>query len=273
MIYAIGDIQGCFTPFQQLLDVIAFNPDRDQLWLAGDLINRGPESLQTLEYCYAHRDNIIAVLGNHDLHLLALATLPERKPGKKDTLNEILAAPQKDAWLSWLRHNPLLHWDTEANAAMSHAGIAPFWDLTTARARASEVEALLRQDDPALHEAFFRDMYGNEPDLWDDALEGTDRLRTITNYFTRMRVVDAQGRLNLRFKKGRADIPHDSWPWFEAPQRVPIATRLLFGHWAALLGDTKTSNIIGLDLGCVWGNQLGAYCLDTQEWYYCQPAA
>lgn len=268
MIYAIGDLQGCLQPLKNLLKKIAFNPDHDQLWLAGDLINRGPESLETLRFCYERRDNIVAVLGNHDLHLLAVAasqhTDQPLKTKKKDTLDGILNAPDKETLLTWLRHNPLLHHDTTHNAAICHAGIAPCWDLEQAATFAREVETVLAQDDPKQRDAYFKAMYGNEPNYWSDDLAGTDRLRTITNFFTRMRLCHADGSLDFSYKGKRDAIPESLTPWFEYPNRKTIPGRLLFGHWAALLGDTRSDTVIGLDYGCVWGNQLAAYCVDDQ---------
>lgn len=268
MIYAIGDIQGCFEPFQCLLKQINFNTDRDQLWLAGDLVNRGPASLETLRYCYAHRDNIVAVQGNHDLHLLAVAFDPDRQAKRKDTLTPILEAPDREPLLNWLIHNPLLHVDETHKAALVHAGIAPTWDLDTARRLAKEVETVLQ--DETRRTGFFKTMYGNEPDSWDKKLKGNDRLRFITNAFTRMRLCDKKGRLNLSYKSTLENAPADLFPWFATPKRQPIDYRIFFGHWAALLGETNNTNIIGLDHGCVWGNRLSAYCLDNDAWFHCE---
>lgn len=267
MIYAIGDLQGCYEPFQCLLKKINFNADRDQLWLAGDLVNRGPASLSTLRLCYELRDNIVAVQGNHDLHLLATAFDPERKPKRKDTLEEILHAPDRDALLEWMLNNPLLHIDDAQQAALVHAGIPPMWGLQEAQRKAQEVEAVLC--DSRQRVEFFQAMYGNQPDHWNETLQGTARLRVITNYFTRMRVCDASHHLNLGYKSTLADIPQGEYPWFATPGRTELPYRIFFGHWAALLGETNNANIIGLDHGCVWGNRLSAYCLENNAWFHC----
>lgn len=267
MIYAIGDLQGCLAPFQCLLQEIKFNTDRDQLWLAGDLVNRGPDSLGTLRRCYELRDNIVAVQGNHDLHLLATAFDPDRTAKRKDTLDAILNAPDRDALLEWMIHNPLLHVDDTRQAALVHAGIPPMWDLQEARRKAQEVESALQDAEQRI--AFFQAMYGNQPDHWDESLQGTTRLRVITNYFTRMRLCNAEHHLNLSYKSTLDGIPAGEFPWFATPGRIELPYRIFFGHWAALMGETHDESIIGLDHGCVWGNRLSAYCLDTNEWFHC----
>lgn len=267
MIYAIGDLQGCYEPFQCLLKQIRFNPDKDQLWLAGDLVNRGPASLETLRLCYTLRDNIVAVQGNHDLHLLATAFDPERKTKRKDTLDEILNAPDCDTLLDWMIHNPMLHVDHERQAVLVHAGIPPMWDVATASERAREVESVLQ--DPVKRLPFFKAMYGNTPDCWDDSLKGTTRWRVITNFFTRMRLLNPEHHLNLTYKGSLEDIPEGYYPWFATPGRTAIDYRIFFGHWAALMGSTSDLNIVGLDHGCVWGNQLSAFCLDNGKWFHC----
>ena len=267
MIYAIGDIQGCFEPFQCLLKKINFNPDKDCLWLAGDLVNRGPNSLETLRFCYQRRENIIAVQGNHDLHLLAVAFDPNRDAKRKDTFGDILEAKDRKHLLDWLLGNPLLHFDPAHNAVMAHAGFPPMWDLKHALEFSKEVENVLA--DSKLRIKYFKEMYGNKPKGWDDKLKGPDRWRTITNYFTRMRLCDSSLNLDLEYKGILADKPQNLFPWFSAPNRIAIPQRILFGHWAALMGETNNQNVIGLDHGCVWGNKLSAYCLDTDEWHHC----
>lgn len=267
MIYAIGDIQGCFQPFQCLLKQINFNPDRDQLWLAGDLVNRGPQSLETLRFCYHHRDNIVAVQGNHDLHLLATAFDSERSPKRKDTFNDILQAKDRDQLLDWLLHNPLLYVDNDQKAVLVHAGMPPMWTVAQARQHAQEVERILQ--DPNLRLSFFKAMYGNEPAGWQDHLSGPERWRTITNYFTRMRLCDAEFNLDLAYKSTLEGKPQHLYPWFDVPNRIDIDHKIFFGHWAALLGNTHNPNIIGLDHGCVWGNKLSAYCLEKDQWFHC----
>ncbi|MAR89364.1 MAG: symmetrical bis(5'-nucleosyl)-tetraphosphatase [Pseudomonadota bacterium] len=259
--YAIGDLQGCFSAFQRLLQQLQFNPDRDQLWLAGDLVNRGPQSLQTLQYCYERRDNLVAVLGNHDLHLLAvLAGAVDGK--RKDTFDDILQSPLRDTLAQWLHECPLMH--ENAEWVLCHAGIYPGWDLHTARQCAREVEQVLQN--PTQRHEFFNNMYGNTPAHWDQQLTGPDRWRTITNFFTRMRLIDAAGNMDFNHKDSLENAPEGFSPWFQWHERVPIEKKILFGHWAALEGLTLRRDVIGLDTGCVWGNQLSAYCLETDVW-------
>ncbi|MZR63600.1 symmetrical bis(5'-nucleosyl)-tetraphosphatase [Alcanivorax sp. DP30] len=256
--YAIGDLQGCLQAFDCLLARIDFHPDRDRLYLAGDLINRGPDSLGTLRRVFELRDNVHCVLGNHDLHLLAVAHGATRSK-RKDTLAEILDAPDRGELLNWLQHCPLLIDIPEHNAVLTHAGIPPLWSLEQARSRAREVEAVLQDHRCS---AFFTHMYGNHPAGWDENLTGTDRWRVITNHFTRMRFVDSQGALDLT-TKGEADAPPSGYsPWFRHPARKVTDTRLLFGHWAALEGRTGIDKVDALDTGCVWGGSLTALRLD-----------
>ncbi|WP_290524277.1 symmetrical bis(5'-nucleosyl)-tetraphosphatase [Alcanivorax sp.] len=256
--YAIGDLQGCLDAFDCLLDKIAFNPDKDRLFLAGDLINRGPDSLGTLRRVFELRDNVHCVLGNHDLHLLAVAHGATGSK-RKDTLAALLEAPDRTALLDWLQQCPLLIDLPEHQAVMTHAGIPPLWTLDQARSRAGEVEAVLKDDRSG---DFFAHMYGNQPAGWNDSLTGTDRWRVITNHFTRMRFVDADGALDLT-TKGEADAPPQGYmPWFLHPERQVTDTRLLFGHWAALEGHTGVDRVEALDTGCVWGGSLTALRLN-----------
>ena len=262
---AIGDLQGCLDDFRCLLEKIHFKPDRDQLWLAGDLVNRGPDSLGTLRLCHDLRDNLITVLGNHDLHLLAVmdgAVACKRK----DTFHDILAAPDRKRLAEWLLTCPLLHENNDF--VMTHAGIYPLWNLQQARDCAREVEAVLRN--PAQRGVFFTHMYGNEPSRWDDSLQGPDRWRTITNFFTRLRMLDQTGHIDLIHKESLTAKPEHLHAWYEYPQRVAVEKTILFGHWAALQGKTRRDDIIGLDTGCVWGNSLTAYCLDDGRFVACQ---
>lgn len=263
--WAIGDLQGCLEDFRCLLKTIRFNPDRDQLWLAGDLVNRGPDSLGTLRLCHDLRDNLITVLGNHDLHLLAVldgAVACKRK----DTFGDILTAPDRQPLAQWLLSCPLLHENDDY--VLTHAGIYPLWNLQQARTFAAEVEAVLR--DPARRRPYFTHMYGNMPSRWDDALQGTDRWRVITNFFTRLRLIDDHGHIDLIHKESLTAKPDHLHAWYAFPGRVEIEKTILFGHWAALQGNTQRSDIIGLDTGCVWGNTLTAYCLDDQRTVSCQ---
>jgi len=268
-VYAIGDVQGCFDELQALLDQIDFDPRRDSLWFAGDLVNRGPSSLETLRF--ARSLNAVTVLGNHDLHLLAAACMPgERK--RKDTLQAIFEAPDAGQLLDWLRHRPLLHHDEALGYTLLHAGLPPQWDLATARACANEVEQVLRSD---RYEQFFAAMYGDEPDLWSPALQGQERLRFIVNCFTRLRYCDSSGRLALEEKGPPGSQPPHLRPWFDWPQRNSRDMRILFGHWSTL-GAYDAPGIHALDTGCLWGGKLTACRLDTsaaQRFEYDCPGA
>ena len=256
-VYAIGDLQGCLHELRQLLELLAFDRQRDQLWFAGDLVNRGPYSLETLRFVRDLGDAAVAVLGNHDLHLLAGACNPAKiKP--KDTLNPILDAHDRDALLDWLRRRPLLHHDAQLGYTLVHAGLPPQWDLAAAQRHAGEVEAALQSDD---YHDFFAAMYGDEPDLWDERLSGYARLRFITNCFTRLRYCDAQGRLALRYKGAPGSQPPQLKPWFEWPERRSRELNILFGHWSTL-GHRTDPGIYPLDSGCLWGGQLSALRLD-----------
>lgn len=258
--YAIGDIQGCLDPLQRLLAQLNFRADRDQLWLTGDLVNRGPASLATLRFLHARRDNLISVLGNHDLHLLAIAH-GGSKLKRADTLAEILDAPDRAVLLDWLLNLPLLHHDAALDAVLVHAGIPPCWDLAQAHVEAQAVATALEQD-PA---GFFQAMYGNEPAHWSPALTGTDRLRFAVNALTRMRLLTPDGALDLTSKDTPDAGPPGHLPWFRYRPRQPVAARIVFGHWAALNGATGDDRLIGLDTGCVWGNRLSACNLDSGE--------
>ncbi len=262
--YAIGDVQGCFSALTCLLKKIRFNDDRDQLWFAGDVVNRGGECLQVLRFLYERRDNIKMVLGNHDLHLLGVAS-GVRPPNPSDTMDEILRAKDRKKLLNWLRRQPLLH--HEHDVVMVHAGIAPQWTLPEAKAYAAEVESALRSEH---YSQFFANMYGNKPVRWRAELEGYERLRVITNYFTRMRYVTRQGALDLE-NKGPKPKPGsgDIMPWFDHPGRLTAHHTIVFGHWASINGRTGIDNTIALDTGCIWGGALTACRLDTLERISC----
>ncbi len=264
--YAVGDLQGCLDPLLCLLKEVNFDPQTDRLWLVGDLVNRGPQSLATLEYLYELRHCVVSVLGNHDLHLLAYA-YGHRAPSRGDTLDDIIHSPKLPLWLDWLRQMPLLYWDEQFGCALVHAGIPPQWNIDQALALSGEVEACLK-DDQAL-DGFLANMYGNTPSQWRDDLTGTDRLRTITNYFTRMRFCDAQGQLELKHKGEPATAPEGFQPWFEHYLQNPDNPTVIFGHWAALDGATHSHRAIGLDTGCVWGNNLTMLCLETGQRWQC----
>ncbi len=255
--YAIGDIQGCYDELMQLLDRIQFS-DSDRLWFAGDLVNRGRQSLEVLRFISQLGDRATCVLGNHDLHLLALhygTTKDKRNP----TLKQVLEAPDRDELMEWLRYRPLLVDDDRLGFVMTHAGIPHLWSLGKARKRANEVETILRSDKAR---EFFNHMYGNKPDIWNNHLEGWPRLRLITNYFTRMRFITKQGQLEFQ-GNGEADkAPKGYLPWYEVRRPSPLPRRQIFGHWAALMGETGKPEFIALDTGCVWGYNLRAMKLE-----------
>jgi bis(5'-nucleosyl)-tetraphosphatase (symmetrical) len=257
-VYAIGDIQGCYRELRQLLDRLRFDPSSDRLWLTGDLVNRGAQSLETLRFVRGLGAAAITVLGNHDLHLLATATHAEKiKP--QDTLDEILNAPDRDELLDWLRRLPLLHHDAQLGYTLIHAGLPPQWDLEQARDCAREVEAQLRSDSYA---DYFAHMYGNEPTQWSDGLRGWNRLRFITNCFTRLRYCSADGHIALAHKGTPGTQPAGLWPWFELAERRSRDLKLVFGHWSTL-GERTDPGIYALDSGCVWGGKLTALRLDS----------
>ncbi|MDQ2068775.1 symmetrical bis(5'-nucleosyl)-tetraphosphatase [Natronospira bacteriovora] len=262
-IFAIGDIQGCYRELEQLLDRINFDPSEDSVWFAGDIVNRGPESLQALRFVRNLGEQAITVLGNHDMHLLAMAHRDEASLKPKDTLAEILDAPDAGELLDWLRHRPFLHHDRDLGYGIVHAGLPPQWDMSEALARSRELEAALQGPD---YRDFLAHMYGNEPDQWDESLSGHDRLRYIINCFTRMRFVDANGRLDLGLKCGPGEQPDGLFPWFQAPGRRSANDHILFGHWSTAGQSSKVNysdfNVYALDTGCVWGGSLTAFRLD-----------
>lgn len=264
--YAVGDIQGCLAPLQRLLQRVDFSPSRDCLWLTGDLVNRGPQSLETLRFVRDLGNSAISVLGNHDLHLLAVAYNIERMK-KADTLQPILDAPDRSDLTDWLRQQKLIHHDAGRKTTMVHAGIPPQWTLEKALKRAAEVEQVLRDD--ALLIPYLDGMYGNQPAKWDKDLHGIPRLRLITNYFTRMRFCKADGTLNLEVKEGLENAPAGFAPWFNHRNRKTRGCRIVFGHWAALEGQCDEPNVFALDTGCVWGNTMTLMNLDTEELYRC----
>ncbi len=253
--YLIGDVQGCDDALQRLLDEISFSPSRDTLHLLGDLVNRGPQSAATLRRLMQYGAAAQAVLGNHDLHLLALAE-GARTPSRSDTLDEILQASDRAAMLHWLRWQRMAMLETIDGHAllMVHAGVLPNWSAAKTMALAGEVESILRG--PGLGD-FLRQMYGNEPAQWSDALTGVDRLRVIVNALTRMRFCDAQGRMDYESKEGAATAPSGYMPWFEVPGRRTADITVAFGHWS-MLGWLGRSDVLSLDTGCVWGGCLSA---------------
>ena len=256
--YAIGDIQGCYHAFIELLIRLEFNPKEDKLWLVGDLINRGSGSLEVLRWCYQHQHAIKIVLGNHDLHALAVAF--KLKPAHKgDTLQAIIDAPDRAQLLTWLRHQPLML--AENNYVMVHAGLLPQWTIAQASGLASEVQAALQSE---CYLDFFANMYGSLPNSWCDNLTGMDRLRVVTNAMTRMRICTPMGEMEFAFKGELPDIPAGYLPWFDVPARRSSDATIICGHWSAL-GLRQRNNIIALDTGCLWGGQLTAFCLETKQ--------
>lgn len=265
-VYAVGDLQGCLEPLQCLLEHVHFDPARDRLWLVGDLVNRGPQSLETLRFLYSIRHSLTCVLGNHDLHLLAASRNVERLK-KGDTLREILDAPDCADLLHWVRQQKLLHHDAERNLVMVHAGIPPQWSLKKALKCAAEVEFALQDD--ALCQAFLDGMYGNEPNKWDSDLQGVTRLRVITNYFTRMRFCTSDGKLDLKGKDGIETALPGYAPWFQHKERKTGDVKIIFGHWAALEGRCDEPGVYALDTGCVWGAAMTMINVDTFERHLC----
>lgn len=258
--YAIGDIQGCYSSLQKLLNHIQFNPNEDSLWFTGDLVNRGAQSLETLRFVKNLGSKQHTVLGNHDLHLLAVAE-GTRANSLDDTLTAILEAPDRDELLHWLSLQPLIHHDEKLNFTMVHAGLASSWDLATALQLSHEVESALSSEKK---KDFLYHMYGNLPDLWVPELKGFDRLRCITNYFTRIRFCHPDGRLDLS-NKGKIETVNNLIPWFKVPHRVNKDLKIIFGHWAALCGITNTPGVFALDTGCVWGFNLTAMRLEDEK--------
>ena len=261
--YVVGDIQGCLEPLQRVLAEVGFEPGRDTLWATGDLVNRGPASLATLRFCYGLGDSFRTVLGNHDLHLLAVAR-GHRKPNRKDTLDDVLRAPDQRMLMDWLQQHPLLF--SEQGFTVVHAGIPPQWSIGDATALAAEIAAVLSGNDAA---RFFSTMYGNDPDLWHADLAGPTRWRVITNYLTRMRFCDPVGRLDLQSKEGLDTAPPGMAPWFSYRYCLQNDERIVFGHWAALEGAHCGPGLYPLDTGCVWGGRLRLMRLDNREYVHC----
>ena len=265
--YAVGDLQGCLEPLQCLLKQVAFDPAKDRLWLVGDLVNRGPQSLATLRFLYDIRESLVCVLGNHDLHLLAAGRNIERLK-KNDTLREILEAPDCAQLLEWLRQQKLMHYDQQRDIALVHAGIPPQWSLRKAMKCAAEVEEVLRDDNRIA--PYLDGMYGNDPAKWDNDLKGVTRLRVITNYFTRMRFCTSEGKLDLKSKEGVGTALPGYKPWFTYKERKTKGLKIIFGHWAALEGQCDEPGIFALDSGCVWGGAMTLMNVDTFERLHCQ---
>ncbi|MBS0417659.1 MAG: symmetrical bis(5'-nucleosyl)-tetraphosphatase [Proteobacteria bacterium] len=260
--YAVGDVQGCHEELKELLGLLNFSWERDEIYFVGDLVNRGPASLQVLRFVRSLGDNAVVVLGNHDLHLLAVAH-GARRSKKTDTLEAILAAPDREALLEWLITRPMAHVHTDNSGRtelMVHAGVVPQWTVDTVVTLAREVESALRADPRDL----FDHMYGDEPEQWADDLSRKDRLRFTINVLTRLRVCTADGRVDLKWK-GKPPAASSPWkPWFEVPERATGDARIIFGHWSAL-GFVERNRVVGLDSGCVWGGSLTAIDLDSER--------
>jgi bis(5'-nucleosyl)-tetraphosphatase (symmetrical) len=253
--WAIGDLQGCLDP---LVTLDAQLPATARLWLTGDLVNRGPRSLDSLRWAMAQGERVVTVLGNHDLHLLAVFA-GVRKPHRNDTLDDILGAPDRDALLDWVRTRPLAH--AAHGWLMVHAGVLPQWTVQRALELADEVHRVLAG--PAWLE-FVRVMYGNEPDRWDDRLTGHDRLRAIVNALTRLRFCTADGRMEFATKEGAGAAPAGHHAWFDVPGRASAGSPIVFGHWSTL-GLVQRPDLLGIDTGCVWGGPLTAVRLSDRK--------
>lgn len=250
-IYAIGDIQGCFDELLKLLDKISFNEHSDQLWFAGDLVNRGPKSLETLRFVKSLGDSAVTVLGNHDLHLLVASCAP-KIANKKDTLLPVLEAPDRDELIHWLRHRPLFHFNEDF--CLLHAGLPPQWDFKKTQKMARQAEKALKAPD---YQVFLKQMYGNKPNVWSSSLKGVDKLRFIINCFTRMRYCDINGQLDFIESGPVGSQPKSLMPWFNVPKRKNADMRIIFGHWSSL-GYYEGPNCYAIDTGCLWGGQLTA---------------
>ena len=254
-VYAIGDVQGCYDELSRLLEKLKFDSTRDELWFVGDLVNRGPRSLDVLRLVASFGHSATVTLGNHDLHLLAVAQDPATA---EPDLAQVLNAPDAQELLDWLRHRPLVHYRPDQNTLMVHAGVPSAWDPLQTIRLAREVEHRLQSDQ---RDDFFAQMYGQTPDRWSEDLQGMDRLRFITNALTRMRFCYADGRLDFSDKGPPGTQSPELIPWFELPDRATESVRVVFGHWASL-GLINTRNLVGIDTGCVWGRQLTAVRVD-----------
>ena len=264
--YIIGDVQGCFEALKALLKEIQFDADQDFIWFAGDLVARGENSIGALRFIkkLCERGGGATVLGNHDLNLLAVAR-GIKKLKDKDKIDDVIHALESDDLIDWLRKQPLCLFPNE-HTVLTHAGIPSIWTAEQTATLAKEVEVVLSNDDFAVMDTFLNNMYGTEPDLWLDELTGNARLRCITNYLTRMRLTDAEGRLEFSFKDALDEpMPDGFQPWFEFDSKAAQTHQVIFGHWAALQGKTISDRIQNVDGGAVWGHQLIAYRLEDQQ--------
>lgn len=256
-IYAIGDVQGCFDDLLRLLDKINFDQKSDQLWFAGDLVNRGPKSLETLRFVKSLGKAAVTVLGNHDLHLLAIAC-KQRQTRKKDSLDQVLRAPDREELLYWLRHQPLFHYDNDF--CLLHAGVPPQWGFSKIKKMALKAEKVLQSPE---YKIFFKTMYGDQPDLWSSDLKGKSKIRFIINCFTRMRYCEINGRLDFNYNGAVGSQPDYLLPWFTIPGRKSADLKIIFGHWSAL-GYYQGNNCFAIDTGCLWGGTLTALKLEKK---------
>lgn len=264
--YVIGDLQGCLSPLKKLLDKVKFDPSKDKIWLVGDLINRGPDSLKTLRYVKSLGDSAITVLGNHDLHLLAVV-YGYRKPSGKDTLKSIVKAPDCDELCEWLAARPLLHVDDKLGHTLVHAGIHPHWSLKRAKKLAAKVQNALANDPDLL----LANMYGNSPQYWSKDLKKHERNRFAINVFTRMRYCNLDGALDFGFNGSPSTAPKRLKPWYSLPDRKPLKTRVIFGHWSSH-PSMSPADVMPTDRGCVWGGCLSAYAIERNKsvWVKCR---
>jgi bis(5'-nucleosyl)-tetraphosphatase (symmetrical) len=265
--YAIGDVQGCFAELERLLDEIRFDAARDRLWFVGDLVNRGPQSAEVLRFVKSLGDGAVTVLGNHDIHLFAHVAGYGKKRAD-DSFGDVLAAPDCDALVEWLRARPMMH--VERGYAMVHAGLLPAWSIERALELAAEVESALRAPD---YRTFLGGLYGSQPDRWKDGLRGIDRLRVVVNAMTRMRFVDPNGVMDFRAKGELENAPRGYLPWFDVPGRASADVPIVCGHWSAL-GLLIRPDLLALDSGCVWGGRLTAVRLEDRSVFQvaCQAA-
>jgi bis(5'-nucleosyl)-tetraphosphatase (symmetrical) len=271
-VYAAGDVQGCYDPLRRVLEQVAFDPAHDRLWLVGDLVNRGPHSLEVLRFVRSLADAARVVLGNHDLHLIQMAD-GVRAPGKGDTAQSVLEAADAAELVAWLRMMPLPHHDAVLGYCMVHAGIPPQWDLAEALERAREAERWIQSGGWSLAEPGARAGSRGSVRAWQPELSGAERMRTILDCFTRMRFCDASGRLELTSTAPAREPPAGFLPWFAHPERKTRDVRIVFGHWAALDGHAAAGNVFALDTGCVWGRKLTLMRLDDARRFDCSCAA
>ena len=259
-LYAIGDVQGCYDSLQHLLEAIRFDPSQDRLWFTGDLVNRGPQSADVIRYVASLGDRAVTVLGNHELHLLAVAA-GSMSASEQDTFDDILFANDSEYLLSWISSLRLIHYEADIGFALVHAGLLPQWSIAEAMSLAAEVEAIVQGPG---RNGFFDRMYGNMPDRWNDSLIGIDRWRLIVNAMTRVRFCYPDGRMDYRCNGPLGTQPDPLLPWFQIPQRRTRDIQVVFGHWS-LLGRWQGDGVIGVDTGCLWGRQLTAVRLDGEK--------